>query len=63
MFATTRFARVGALASKSRNLLGARSLATVSENPLDKKVEMCNYEKVRFSRPVDLNRGASGQRV
>ncbi|OAX82358.1 hypothetical protein ACJ72_03292 [Emergomyces africanus] len=42
---TTRFGRVGALASKSRVLLGSRSMATVSNSPLDKKVEMCNHEK------------------
>ncbi|KKZ66202.1 hypothetical protein EMCG_08090 [[Emmonsia] crescens] len=45
---TTRIGRVGALASKSRVLLGARSMATISDSPLDKKIEMCIHEKVRF---------------
>ncbi|PGH32717.1 hypothetical protein GX50_04499 [[Emmonsia] crescens] len=44
---TTRIGRVGALASKSRVLLGARSMATVGDSPLDKKIEMCIHEKVR----------------
>ncbi|KAK2746254.1 Aconitate hydratase mitochondrial [Onygenales sp. PD_40] len=44
----TRLARAGALATKSRVLMGARSLATVSDGPLDKKVEMANTEKGNF---------------
>ncbi|KMU88030.1 aconitate hydratase [Coccidioides immitis H538.4] len=42
---STRLTRVGALASKSRLLLGARGMATVADSPLDKKVEMTNWEK------------------
>ncbi|OJD13706.1 aconitate hydratase, mitochondrial [Emergomyces pasteurianus Ep9510] len=45
---TTRIGRVGALASKSRVLLGARSMATVGDSPLDKKVEMCIHEKGNY---------------
>ncbi|KAL2384407.1 hypothetical protein RJZ90_002007 [Blastomyces dermatitidis] len=36
------------LASKSRAILGARSMATVNDSPLDKKVEMCNHEKGNY---------------
>ncbi|GES61097.1 hypothetical protein ATETN484_0005055600 [Aspergillus terreus] len=43
---STRLARMGALAPKSRLLLGTRGLATVADSPLDKKVEMTNHEKV-----------------
>ncbi|EEP80597.1 aconitate hydratase [Uncinocarpus reesii 1704] len=42
---TTRLTRAGALASRSRLLLGARGMATVGDSPLDKKVEMTNWEK------------------
>ncbi|QSS51126.1 aconitase [Histoplasma capsulatum var. duboisii H88] len=45
---STRIGRLGALASKSRTLLGVRGLATVSDSPLDKKVEMCNHEKGNY---------------
>ncbi|OJD22490.1 hypothetical protein ACJ73_06164 [Blastomyces percursus] len=45
---TTRIGRLSALASKSRAILGARSMATVSDSPLDKKVEMCNHEKGNY---------------
>ncbi|KAI9932712.1 hypothetical protein ASPWEDRAFT_33634 [Aspergillus wentii DTO 134E9] len=41
---STRLARVGAMAPKSRLLFGARGYATVGESPLDKKVEMTNCE-------------------
>ncbi|KKK20102.1 aconitate hydratase [Aspergillus rambellii] len=43
---STRLARIGALAPKSRLLLGTRGMATV--NPLDQKVEMCNTEKGNY---------------
>lgn len=39
---------MGALAPKSRLFLGARGLATASEHPLDKKVEMSNVEKGNY---------------
>ncbi|KAI1913975.1 Aconitate hydratase mitochondrial [Ophidiomyces ophidiicola] len=69
---TARLTRVGALASKSRllftrtpplltylslQLLGARGMATVSDNPLDKKVEMNNWEKAspRFLNGHDFS--------
>ncbi|EIT76572.1 aconitase family-domain-containing protein [Aspergillus flavus] len=45
---STRLARMGALAPKSRLFLGARGLATASEHPLDKKVEMSNVEKGNY---------------
>ncbi|EEQ85091.2 hypothetical protein RJZ56_002501 [Blastomyces dermatitidis] len=45
---TTRIGRLSALASKSRAILGARSMATVNDSPLDKKVEMCNHEKGNY---------------
>ncbi|KAK2757715.1 Aconitate hydratase mitochondrial [Arachnomyces sp. PD_36] len=45
---STKLARVGSLASKTRVLMGTRSLATVSDAPLDKKVEMTNWEKGNF---------------
>ncbi|KAF7594348.1 aconitate hydratase [Aspergillus hancockii] len=45
---STRLARMGALAPKSRLLLGTRGLATVSDSPLDKKVEMTNVEKGNY---------------
>ncbi|PYH46875.1 aconitate hydratase ACO1 [Aspergillus saccharolyticus JOP 1030-1] len=45
---STRLARMGALAPKSRLLLGTRGLATVSDSPLDKKVEMTNLEKGNY---------------
>ncbi|PYH94710.1 putative mitochondrial aconitate hydratase [Aspergillus ellipticus CBS 707.79] len=45
---TTRLARMGALAPKSRLMLGARGMATVGDSPLDKKVEMTNAEKGNF---------------
>ncbi|PYH84224.1 hypothetical protein BO82DRAFT_352202 [Aspergillus uvarum CBS 121591] len=32
--------------------LGTRGLATVSDSPLDKKVEMTNLEKVSGGRPL-----------
>nr|AGV15466.1 aconitase [Aspergillus terreus] len=45
---STRLARMGALAPKSRLLLGTRGLATVADSPLDKKVEMTNHEKGNY---------------
>ncbi|KAL2009798.1 hypothetical protein VTN00DRAFT_5605 [Thermoascus crustaceus] len=45
---STKLARLGALGSKSRMLLGTRSLATVADAPLDKKVEMTNWEKGNY---------------
>ncbi|KAL5355167.1 aconitate hydratase [Aspergillus floccosus] len=45
---STRLARMGALAPKSRLLLGTRGLATVADSPLDKKVEMTNQEKGNY---------------
>ncbi|PLB50174.1 aconitate hydratase [Aspergillus steynii IBT 23096] len=45
---STRLARMGALAPKSRLFLGTRGLATVNESALDKKVEMTNSEKGNF---------------
>ncbi|KAE8379995.1 aconitase family-domain-containing protein [Aspergillus bertholletiae] len=45
---STRLARMGALAPKSRLFVGARGLATASEHPLDKKVEMSNVEKGNY---------------
>ncbi|KAE8355384.1 aconitase family-domain-containing protein [Aspergillus coremiiformis] len=45
---STRLARMGALAPKSRILLGARGLATASGSSLDKKVEMSNVEKGNY---------------
>lgn len=39
---------MGALAPKSRLFLGARGLATASEHPPDKKVEMSNVEKGNY---------------
>nr|AAC61778.1 aconitase [Aspergillus terreus] len=39
---------MGALAPKSRLLLGTRGLATVADSPLDKKVEMTNHEKGNY---------------
>ncbi|KAL4779720.1 aconitase family-domain-containing protein [Aspergillus varians] len=44
---TTRLARMGALAPKSRLLFGTRGMATAVD-PLDKKVEMCNHEKGNY---------------
>ncbi|KAJ6095027.1 hypothetical protein N7467_002540 [Penicillium canescens] len=41
---STRLARAGALASKSRLLFGTRAYATIGNDPLDKKVEMTNHE-------------------
>ncbi|KAJ5224346.1 uncharacterized protein N7469_007849 [Penicillium citrinum] len=41
---SSRLARAGALASKSRLISGTRAFATVGNDPLDKKVEMTNYE-------------------
>ncbi|QKX63414.1 uncharacterized protein TRUGW13939_10584 [Talaromyces rugulosus] len=45
---STRLTRLGALGTKSRVLLGSRSLATVADSPLDKKVEMTNWEKGNY---------------
>ncbi|KAJ5814658.1 hypothetical protein N7474_006435 [Penicillium riverlandense] len=45
---STRLARIGALAPKSRLLLGTRAFATVGDSPLDKKVEMTNAEKGNY---------------
>ncbi|KAE8150447.1 aconitate hydratase [Aspergillus avenaceus] len=45
---STKLARMGALAPKSRLLLGTRGFASVSDSPLDKKVEMCNVEKGNY---------------
>ncbi|PKY00839.1 aconitate hydratase [Aspergillus campestris IBT 28561] len=45
---STRFARMGALGPKSRLFLGARGLATAGSNPLDRKVEMTNFEKGNY---------------
>ncbi|KAJ5086954.1 hypothetical protein NUU61_008261 [Penicillium alfredii] len=45
---STRLARVGALAPKSRLFFGTRAFATVGDSPLDKKVEMTNWEKGNY---------------
>jgi aconitate hydratase len=45
---STRLARAGALAPKSRLFLGTRAFATVGDSPLDKKVEMANTEKGNY---------------
>ncbi|OQD74691.1 hypothetical protein PENDEC_c010G06872 [Penicillium decumbens] len=45
---TSRLARAGALAPKSRLFLGPRSFATVTNDPLDKKVEMTIHEKGNY---------------
>ncbi|KAJ6106490.1 hypothetical protein N7512_010007 [Penicillium capsulatum] len=60
---STRLARAGALAPKSRLFFGTRAFATAGSNPLDKKVEMTNYEKGNYinykkmSENLDIVRG------
>lgn len=50
---STRLARAGALASKSRMLLGTRAYATA--DPLDKKVEMTIHEKGNYINYKKMN--------
>ncbi|EYE91032.1 aconitate hydratase ACO1 [Aspergillus ruber CBS 135680] len=45
---SSRLARMGALAPKSRAFFGNRGMATVTDSPLDKKVEMTHWEKGNY---------------
>lgn len=62
---STRLARMGALAPKSRLVLGARGMATVGDNPLDKKVEMTLWEKGNYInyKKMSENLGIVRQRL